>query len=1046
MNDARRSPCPSVTIPKARLLSVSGIKPQSRSLKLLTCALVVIMPLVYFAQSVARENGPSVQTTGTGPISIFAEHSQDWRDGKTFITILRGRCRITQGGTSIQAGEMVVWENLDTEEGRQRITLFLAGDVRLEEPGRTLTERSMLLDLKTTDEVTFDVKQRIVNRPGTADGLFRRAEQRRTRYRHPLILQTQFRAPGPGDAGTTPSGPSLAPFPKSGTIQLEPPQAGVRRYQVSSRSLVPYNFQSFTSHDTEPAEQVSIVTGGVNVQIEGMQGSDGRPLGPVDLSADRVVIWTQSPDDQEFSPIREQSSETPLKFYLEGNVVVRQGIQVIQGERGFYDARAKRSFMLNVELRTKIPKLKNDVRVRARTLRQLAEDSFHAQGAWITTSEFGKPGYRIQASDIFLDPRPVSSWFDGQSLEFDPETGIPTQETQLWATTQNNTFFLDDFPVFYWPYLSFPAQNPEIPLTKLSYQGDSVFGSQIYTGWDMFMLLGMEQPEDMRWDLQLNYFSERGPSAGTFVDYKGSNLFNIEGFYSGESTGFYIQDSGLDNLGRGRRSIPLETKQRGRILMRHRHTLPYSLSFLSEVGYLSDYNFQEQYFEDDFDEGKDNETYSYLKQQSDSWAWSVTGRSRLNDFYTQSEWLPRADLYTLSEPLFGGAVTWTQHSWLANAHLRPAVRPLDPAIAPAFNALPWDTDSQGTIASTKHQLDVPFNLGPVVVVPYALGEVTHWEEDPVGDQLTRLYGSAGLRSSVLFTKFMPGVQSDIFNLNGLVHKSLFSASYSFSESNTDLAAVPIYNEFNDNSQEQFTRRLITNTYGGVLPGTVDPRFYALRSGTGQAVTAPYHELVDDQQVARLAWRNRWQTKVGPIDSPRIKDWMTLDFETSFFPDADRDNFGEDFGLFGTRYQWNIGDRTSLFAGAAWDLFDTGQQLWDAGILTQRSQRGSLFAGIRQIKNSTGLDSQILTLSMNYTMSPKWRSTIATAYDIGENQDRGQSLTLTRLGRDFNLRIGTSYNPSKNTTRFGVSVEPRFIRLGVRNVQLDSLDGSGGTRR
>src|SRR5690606_38047281 len=125
----------------------------------------------------------------------------------------------------------------------------------------------------------------------------------------------------------------------------------------------------------------------------------------------------------------------------------------------------------------------------------------------------------------------------------------------------------------------------------------------------------------------------------------------------------------------------------------------------------------------------------------------------------------------------------------------------------------------------------------------------------------------------------------------------------------------------------------------VLPPIYDPRFYAVRSGAGRSITDPYHELVDDQQVVRLAVRQRLQTKVGPPERLRIKDWMTLDLEGSFFPDETRDNFGEDIGLLSSRYRWNVGERTSFLANADYDIFDGGQELWNLGVLSQRSTRG-----------------------------------------------------------------------------------------------------------
>ena len=45
-----------------------------------------------------------------------------------------------------------------------------------------------------------------------------------------------------------------------------------------------------------------------------------------------------------------------------------------------------------------------------------------------------------------------------------------------------------------------------------------------------------------------------------------------------------------------------------------------------------------------------------------------------------------------------------------------------------FNYLPWEVgDRQGGRFATRQELDWPFQLGPVKVVPYALGEAAHWD-------------------------------------------------------------------------------------------------------------------------------------------------------------------------------------------------------------------------------------------------------------------------------------------------------------------------------
>jgi hypothetical protein len=190
-------------------------------------------------------------------------------------------------------------------------------------------------------------------------------------------------------------------------------------------------------------------------------------------------------------------------------------------------------------------------------------------------------------------------------------------------------------------------------------------------------------------------------------------------------------------------------------------------------------------------------------------------------------------------------------------------------------------------------------------------------------------------------------------------------------------------------------------------------------------------------VARFAIRQRLQTKEGPPDHMRIKDWMTLDLEAAYFPQSERDNFGEDLGLLGARYRWNVGARTSILANASYDLFNGAQELWNVGVLSQRTQRGSIYLGVRQIK-ATGIDSQILTASYTYKMSPKWISTFGTAYDLAEGRNAGQSLTFTRVGADFLIHFGANYDQSKDNAGIALAVEPRFGRIKGNQTQVDSL--------
>ena len=288
-------------------------------------------------------------------------------------------------------------------------------------------------------------------------------------------------------------------------------------------------------------------------------------------------------------------------------------------------------------------------------------------------------------------------------------------------------------------------------------------------------------------------------------------------------------------------------------------------------------------------------------------------------------------------------------------------------------------------------------------------------------------------------KIFSDVHSDIFNLDGLAHKMIFDADFSYSQSTQALSSViPQFNEIDDNAQEQFRRRLFFNTFNQNIPATFEPRFFALRSGVAQNVSAPYNEIVDDFEVLRLGWRHRLQTRTGPINAQRIKDWMTLDLEVSFFPNKDRDNFGETFGLYSARYNWYVGDRTTFTAGTLFDTFDNHETLWNVGVMSQRSARGSVYVGLRNVEGGPLL-SQILTASYSYLMSPKWASTVSNAYYLGQHQNRGQSVTISRIGADFLVHFGANVDTTRNNYGFGLSIEPRFA---PRNGGLGT-SGAGG---
>lgn len=1012
---------------------MSGLFPQSHTHRsrppwlriVIQCAVALLVAMVVRSWVAAD----SVQNAEeNGPIRISADISHQWRanDG-SLVSVMRGNCRVEQGQKTITSRQMVVWQSRLNK--RDRIELYLEDDVRVSSPGSTRSFNREYLDLWSTSGLTYKARWPTEHSKPVVDALLGRANAQRQTSSRELIRQAQLlELPPPG-------------FEYS-SYRLEDSNAPVRRIRLYARTGQPFSFKTERSTTTTPAEQIAILSGGIKLNVDS-PSPDGLPdPQAIELAADNMVIWTDATELTDLSSGSEkiQTRDTPLQIYLEGNIVIRQQDKTLRADRAYYDARNDRALLLDAELSVFVPQAQSRLRVRANRIRQLNEKSFHAQQAWVSASYFGRPGYRLETSDLFFEPRVVNPWVHAQGGWVDPVTGEIDDGEVNWLTTLNNRFVIGETPVFFAPYLSGPAEDPQLPIKKVAVRSDGVFGTQIQTAWNPFHLFARDSPEELSASLLLDWSSRRGPGGGLEGAYDGDDLLGVGDTYQGEFHTYIVNDHGKDNLGLGRNSLHPPNDNRGRVKLRHRHDLPNNMALFGEIGFLSDRNYLEQWYESEFDRDKDNETRLMLEQKFDNIAWSILAQPQVNDFENTTEWYPKGDVFTLAEPIFGSPVTWTSHSSAGYAQLNRASAPTDPA--DIFTPLPYYANVDGEVVMTRHEVTLPFMAGPVVVAPFAMGEVAHWGEDLTGSSMDRFVGSAGVRSSLSMSRSFAYVQSRIFNLNGLAHRMVFDMEYSYTDSSENITNVAQYNALDDNAQERFQQRFPGHTFGGAVPAAFNARRYAIRSGAGSLVTTPWNELVDDLHVLRAGWHHRLQTKVGPPDRRRIRDWMTLDLEGAWFPRAEHHNpggrdFAEDFGLLSARYSWLLSERTALLAGAMYDTFDGGQQLWNVGLLSQRSARGSIYAGVREIKGQ-GVDSQIATGSMSYLFSEKWAGTASTAYDLSEGANRGQSLSLTRIGADFLVHFGFSFDRSKDNVGLAIALEPRFGPRTPYSSQMDNL--------
>ncbi len=500
--------------------------------------------------------------------------------------------------------------------------------------------------------------------------------------------------------------------------------------------------------------------------------------------------------------------------------------------------------------------------------------------------------------------------------------------------------------------------------------------------------------------------------------------------------------AGLDNLGFLRRSLVPEASYRGRAFWNHRQKVTDGLLegwiAQAEVGWISDRTFLEQYYEAEWDDNKDQTTGARFKRLFYNQSISIEANAQINDFFTQTEWLPRLDHYIMGQELLGDSLTWFGHSQAAYANYGVAVPPTDPLAnlgLNTFTLFPWEADVQGERLASRQELDLPIDADPFKIVPFALGEVAHWGADIDGNDIDRAYIHTGVRASIPFWAVNPAIRDPLFNLNGLAHKVVFDAELSYTDANQNFDSFPLYDEIEDNALQE-TRRMwydpsfapglagLYNPATGAIDPRVDPRVYAIRSGVHGLVSAPTTELVEDQAALRLGMRHRLQTKRGAFGNERIIDWLTFDSNATWFPNDTDDNFDQPFGLLDYDLRWHVGDRVTLLSDGFADTFDFGLKTISGGVMLNRPTIGNFYLGYRTARGPFSAD--LLTATINYRMSPKWIGSASTMLDFGEAGNIGQTFLLSRLGEATIFSIGVNADQSKGNVGFNLSLEPRFL--------------------
>ncbi|MBX2850138.1 MAG: LPS assembly protein LptD, partial [Phycisphaeraceae bacterium] len=807
-------------------------------------------------------------------------------------------------------------------------------------------------------------------------------EQLRVREQRRAEIEAQRRKielPEPGEALTDDELVDRPVLPARGTV----------RYGSVERVLWERKLKN------RPNESAILLLGGVNVSYHDEQ--EGRD---VVLTAEKIVLFVSKDADTGGAPPTQFSTGQLIGVYLEDAATISDGSTTVRAPRAFYDLQSDRAVLLDAvvysyDVRQNVP-----LYMRADVIRQTSADSFQAEQAIFTTSEFAKPHLSIGASKITLQ----------QARREDGGT-------ENLVTAEDVTVNVGDTPIFYWPKTTVDAGA--IPLRRVEVGYESENGAEVQTKWDVFALTNTQAPEGVDWLANIDARGEHGVGLGTELNYRRDGVW-------GDTTAYFLpNDSGTDEIAR-RLGVGFDNETRGFFRARHRQELPAGWELWLEANSVSDPTFLEEFFPNEAYAQSEYETSAYFKKAEDDWALTALIKGEVNNFtpqyaplltpgYTVNK-LPEFE-YRLITSAFDDSATFYHESRVGRMRAvfgddSPGDRGFNAAqSAAAFGIAPGTSFDQAALAAgfprsivtrldSRSEITAPFRTGVFDFTPFAVGRLTAYDDDFTAfnggnNDQARLWGGAGIRVSTAITKTDNDFQSSLLDVNGVRHIIEPGVTLAFYDTTMNSTDLPIY----------------------------DPEVERLTEGG----------------VFRVGALQTWQTKRGGPGRRRSVDWITLRTDL-IFATEDAPNpasigryydyrpeytLGDDH--FYTELMWAVTEATAI-TGDLTHNFDQGSVVqWRVAIENEHTDRLSSFIAYRDIDV---LDARLLSYGAQLQLTSKYRAGVFQILDFGEGNSRTINLTLERRLPRASLGIVIGYDDIDGEATASIVLTPEGINRAL----------------
>lgn len=685
-------------------------------------------------------------------------------------------------------------------------------------------------------------------------------------------------------------------------------------------------------------------------------------------------------------------------LYFEGGVtVVRDGIEVVRCERLWISPLDDRLVVEDVELRYQgeaagPPQVASTRPVGAGARAASAAPALIVRGArleksgsrWVgrdlelTTCSAGVPHFAVQSGRVEI--REGDGEFEvfarGQRLQIGGTTLLPLPDAHFFTGSQTQ----------------FPVRR-----ASLGYSGFEGAEAQVVlglpwnsTGGAIHEALTGRPAQEFRgdWELGVGYLENRGAPLRGSVEYRGGKL------YEGRTDAFFLEDS--VGILKNRREVieridgsPIDNRERSLLRTQNRVWFGTDTNLDLQAFAASDAAVLSEFYGGDYRNNELPETSAYLHHGFDNHLFTVGTRFNLDRFsYRDNRAL--AQRFVEEEPV----VTW---NWVAQPIAAlPWGTPLVLDTATEIGQRRSDYDdravrpaggSDRTLrADQRLELSAPFRLWQLSIRPFAAWRGTWYDRTRTAD----LLGSEGAEGR---TAWDAGVEIG----------TRLQRTWSWV----------------DEAGSQSLRHVIAPKFSFVDRFGIDDdpaRFYQFDA----------LDSLRNQNLLRFELRNLLQrTEPGAKDGPsEVRDLVLVDLAQDLWPNAGRDNRGQELGLF----YYDLRVRPKLpgvpFQTVQFGLY--GDHDWRDGLRTLDAelQFGPVGGVVWTAEYRT--DQQVsgaVGLSASTRVFDRWDAVATGFYDLERDRFLTWEFGLRRNDHDWAVALVAGYDPYTQVATIRIDFQP-----------------------